>query len=249
MLYRSSIGKRGKRSQNTYDYKLKCVICDKIQNNGISRKYRIYEKSRAESLREAAMFLADYVYTRIADLNTDERMFSADIYYHVNCFAKYIQRFKIANAPSVPKSKEQTGKRFIFQNYIKFIDEVITRGNAITLSEIRDMINTNEDINIKNNEVKNFLEEFFGDSIQFCESDRQNQSTMVYSSLLDITDVINTLRSLDGVKSTAQIIRDKFLNIDFGLQDKFCDAEELKLAWRTTKIPDELLVFSLSFLI
>ena len=66
---------------------------------------------------------------------------------------------------------------------------------------------------------------------------------MVYSSSLDITDVINTLRSLDGVKSAAQIIRDKLLNIDFGLQDKFCDAEELKLAWRTTKIPDELLVF------
>ena len=96
------------------------------------------------------------------------------------------------------------------------------------------MINTNKDINIKNNEVKNFLEEFFGDSIQFCESDRQNQSTMVYSSSLDITDVINTLRSLDGVKSAAQIIRDKLLNIDFGLQDKFCDTEELKLAWRTT---------------
>ena len=243
MLYRSSIGKRGNPSQNTYDYKLKCVICDKIKNNGISRKYRICEKGRAESLREAAMFLADHVYTRIADLNTDERMFSADIYYHVNCFAKYIQRFKIANAPSVLKSKEQTGKRFIFQNYIKFIDEVITRGNGIALSEIRDMINTNEDINIKNNEVKNFLEEFFGDSIQFCESDRQNQSTMVYSSSLDVTDVINTLRSLDGVKSTAQITRDKLLNIDFGLQDKFCDAEELKLAWRTTKIPDELLVF------
>ena len=66
---------------------------------------------------------------------------------------------------------------------------------------------------------------------------------MVYSSSLDITDVINTLRSLDGVKSAARIIGDKLLNIDFGLQDKFCDAEELKLAWRTTKIPDELLVF------
>ena len=204
MLYRSSIGKRGNPSQNTYDYKLKCVICDKIQNNDISRKYRICEKGRAESLREAAMFLADHVYTRIPDLNTDERMFSADIYCHVNCFTKYIQRFKIANATSVPKSKEQTGKRFIFQNYIKFIDQVITRGNGITLSEIRDMININEDINIKKNEVKNFPEEVFGDSIQFCESDRQNQSTMVYSSSLDITDVINTLRSLDGVKSASK---------------------------------------------
>ena len=60
---------------------------------------------------------------------------------------------------------------------------------------------------------------------------------------MDTTDVINTLRSLDSIKSAAKIIRDKLLNIDFGLHDKFCDAEELKLAWRTTKIPDELLAF------
>ena len=61
---------------------------------------------------------------------------------------------------------------------------------------------------------------------------------MVFSSSMDITDVINTLQSLDSVKSAAQTIRDKLLNVDFGLQDKFCDAEELKMAWRTTKILD-----------
>ena len=66
-----------------------------------------------------------------------------------------------------------------------------------------------------------------------------------YSSL-DTNDVINTLCSLDGVKSAAQTIRDKLLNVDFGLEDKFCDAEELKLAWKTTKISDEVLAF-LSF--
>ena len=51
------------------------------------------------------MFLADHVYTCIADLDTNERTFSADIYYHVNCFAKYIQRFKTANASSVHLNK------------------------------------------------------------------------------------------------------------------------------------------------
>ena len=93
-------------------------------------------------------------------------------------------------------NQEKTGKRFIFQNYIRFIDEIISRGNGIKLPETRDLINTIEDIDIKNNEVKIFLEEFFGNSIQFCESDRQNQSSMVFSSSMDITDVINTLCSL-----------------------------------------------------
>ena len=57
---------------------------------------------------------------------------------------------------------------------------------------------------------------------------------MVFPSSLDIADVINRLCSLDGVKSAMQTIRGKLLNVDFGLQDKFCDAEELKLAWSTT---------------
>ena len=161
-----------------------------MQNNGISKKFKICEKNQAKNLREAAKFLEDNVYTRIADLNTDERMLS-----------------------------------------------------GITLTEIRDMINTKEDIDMKNNEVKSFLVEFLEDSIQFCESDRKNQPLMVFSSSLDISDVINTLRALDSVKVAAKVIRSKLLNVDFGLQDKFCDAEELKHSWRTTKIPDELLIF------
>ena len=55
---------------------------------------------------------------------------------------------------------------------------------------------------------------------------------------MDINDVINTLRSLDGVKSAAQTVREKVLNIDFRQQDKFRDAEELILTWRITKVPD-----------
>ena len=169
------------------------MICNKIQHNRISRKYRICEKGRAKNVQEATIFLADHIYTRIADLNTNERMFKADIYYHVTCFTKYIQRFKTTNAS--------------FKNYIRFIDEIISHGNGITPSEIYDMINTNEDTEIKNNEAKIFLEEFFGNSIQFCETDRQNQSSMVFSSPIDITDVINTLWSLHGVKSAAQTQR------------------------------------------
>ena len=70
---------------------------------------------------------------------------------------------------------------------------------------------------------------------------------MVFSSSMDINDVINTLRSLDGVKSAAQTIREKVLNIDFRQQDKFYDAEELKLTWRITKVPDEVIAFFRTF--
>ena len=64
------------------------------------------------------MFHAGHVYTCIADLDTNKWTFSADIYYHVNCFTKYLQRFKTANASWVHMNKEQTSNRFFFQNYI-----------------------------------------------------------------------------------------------------------------------------------
>ena len=61
LIFRSSVGKREQPSQNIYTYRLKCVICDKVQNKVISTKYRVSEKSRAENLIEAAFFLQDDV--------------------------------------------------------------------------------------------------------------------------------------------------------------------------------------------
>ena len=33
------------------------------------------------------------------------------------------------------------------------------------------------------------------------------------------------------------------MEVDFGLNDRFCDAEELKHPWSTTRMPDELISF------
>ena len=68
---------------------------------------------------------------------------------------------------------------------------MISCGNGIALSEIHDLINTNEGLDIKNSEVKLFLEEFFENSVQL--------------SSLDITDVINILHSPDGVNAAAEL--------------------------------------------
>ena len=60
---------------------------------------------------------------------------------------------------------------------------------------------------------------------------------MVFSSSsLDITDVINTLRSLDSIESVAQTIRNKILNLDFGVQDTFFNSEEIKTGLEEDKI-------------
>ena len=78
------------------------------------------------------MFLTEHVYSRIADPDTNEVMFSADVYYHSNCFTK-CKDLKLLICLQYVWTKTKPDKRFIFQYYIKFIAEIISRGNGITL--------------------------------------------------------------------------------------------------------------------
>ena len=71
------------------------------------------------------MFLADHVYIPIADLDTKERMFSADIYYHVKCFTKYIQRIKTVNASLIPMNKEFLKNSLeIISSFVNLTDKI-----------------------------------------------------------------------------------------------------------------------------
>ena len=64
-----------------------------------------------------------------------------------------------------------------------------------------------------------------------------------FSSEIELQDNVKTTRSLGNIKTAAATIRQSLLDLDFGLDDKFCDAEELKEAWRKEVMPDVLLTF------
>ena len=66
---------------------------------------------------------------------------------------------------------------------------------------------------------------------------------MGFSSKIEFQDIVKKMRSLDNIKTAAAIIRQSLLDFDFGLDDKFCDAGELKEAWRKKIMPDVLLTF------
>ena len=100
------------------------------------------------------------------------------------------------------------------------------------------IIDDNPEIDMKNNELKAFMEEEFGNNIQFCFSESKNKSQFVYSSSVSVNDAINKLRSLDCVKVAGEHIRKAPLNVNFGLED---NAQELRESWSNTQIPDVLL--------
>ena len=62
-------------------------------------------------------------------------------------------------------------KRDIFSKYIAFIKTIFENRNGISLSELRDMLNPNQKEVFNNSEIKLFITEFFGDSIQMFYSE------------------------------------------------------------------------------
>ena len=81
------------------------------------------------------------------------------------------------------------------------------------VSEIRDLINDKNGENfLSNKEIKLFLVELFGSSIQFCPSERKNESLMVFSSEIELQDIVKKMRSLDNIKTAAATIRQSLLD-------------------------------------
>ena len=196
---------------------------------------------RAKFLLKAATLFQDEVFTRISDLSDESSIIAADLYCHKSCVSGYKVKFK--NNMDDKLVSKQPKKRDVFPKYITFIKTIFENGNGISLSELRYILKQNEKVVFNNSEIKLFITEFFGDSIQMFYSERKNESMFMYSSKIAIQDVIYKLRSLDEIKIAAEKLRKSLLSFDFELSDKFCDVGELKEAWENKSMPDEFLTF------
>ena len=95
--------------------------------------------------------------TRICDLKTVLQVFAADLHYHRACFPEYRNKY-MQSCCAQQDVARIPGKRQVFQKYASLIEDVISTGKGLSLSDIRDMING--DINaddFRNNEVKMFF--------------------------------------------------------------------------------------------
>ena len=83
----------------------------------------------------------------------------------------------------------------------------------------------------------------YQDTITLCESKRKNEPMLVFSSQLSRDQLAAKIRFHDAVKDAGDIIRQAMMNVNFSLQDKFCDATKLRLSWEKSKMPEVLLKF------
>ena len=206
LTFRSSILPRDKPSSSEHIQKQKCIICGKSSHQNEREKFRISESPCAKNFLEATLYKQDEVYIRVAYLESESRVFGADLFYHKICLPNYLNKYnrKLEGCKIRKKSK----KREIFVKELESIEEMIDRGFFIPISEIRNVINDKCDEELMSNkEIKLYLSEFFTDRVQFCKSDRRNESMMVYSSKLTMQDVAQKLSAMNSVKDTAHAIR------------------------------------------
>ena len=75
------------------------------------------------------------------------------------------------------------------------------------------------------------------------KSERKNEAMMLFSAELTVQDVVCKLRSMNIVKDTAEMIKSALKTAEFGLDGRFCDAQELSHSWKNSAIPDCLILF------
>eukprot|EP00918_Siedleckia_nematoides_P108296 GHVU01236350.1.p1 GENE.GHVU01236350.1~~GHVU01236350.1.p1 ORF type:complete len:407 (-),score=39.87 GHVU01236350.1:38-1258(-) len=220
-------------------YNVNCIICDSKSHKKEYTKYRICESGRASSFLAAASFFQDAVFTRTCDLQDTYAVFGADLFYHRDCMTKYLYKYETHDKASQPKASE---KKLAWNHVTKELEEGLKNGKGYELSVIRDLLNSiNENCNFRNRDVKIFLLNHFGGQIDFTDPGAGKKSLMAFS--VPSSTLAGKLRSVDPVQACASIVRKALEDYDFDLDDRFCDAEDLKQASSNMGIPDSVLSF------
>ena len=204
---RSSVTPRSGPSLHVDSKSIKCVLCGNERvyhnRNPIREKFRICEQNRAQSLLDAANFLKDAVYARIADLSNVQSIFAADLYYHKICFDKYVYKYDQQRTTS-QSTNTQTElsaadiKRHLFTETLHRIDPYIQKGYGFTMTEIKQlMCSLNQsDAEICNRDIKQLLVTHYGDQIQFSLNPQKNKPEMFFSSNITAADIASRMKNL-----------------------------------------------------
>lgn len=257
MLRRSSVTPREAASSEKDPKELKCVVCgsDRVQVNRVSlrNKYRISERTAAENFLIATKHLKDEVFCRVAELNSVEDVFASDVYCHSVCIRRYLHKHEqdVQSSSStgnpVEKCKATSEvKHTLFLQAFEHIEPLLQKGYGFTVKDIASFmyhLDDNVDLIVYNRDVKKLLVDHCGDHIQFAPNPRQNESELVFSSNITAADLAVKIKNLDVVKQVGETLNKAAKQVDYGLDDRFCDAEELRHSWENNPMPDEWLTF------
>ena len=233
---------------------IRCVCCgqDKITVKEVkhSIKSPISTHAAAALFLQQTQFLKDDTYTRVADLTTVGAILAANLFRHRVCITRYNNKYRNALCDRSGKQPFQSSvssvKWDLFRTVMIDVKDYIEEGYGFTIADIclsMYNISDNLDFKIYNRDVKEMLLQEYGEKIQFACNPRKNESDLVFSSNIKAADIAIKLHNLDIIKQAGEILNHAAMKVDYGLEDKVCDASELRKSWNDTHIPDEWLTF------
>ncbi len=239
---RSQCSPRNPAGNTDANYKRICVVCGCVKKDGTKDKYRISEKERASKFLKAAIYFQDATYTRTSDLGDETSVFGADLFCHKKCINAYCKTYD----RSLSESKEPHPKVLIFEKVISDVSAKLVDGTGFTLTDIAaacNEVNRDSSCHFTNRDVKLLLTNKFGDRITFMGSRQANKPTLFYLDNVSEADMAEMISCSDPIKEVAKALRETILHQDFDLQDRFCDANDLRKAMNSITIPDDVSLF------
>ena len=91
------------------------------------------------------------MYTQIADLEEDSRVFAADLYYNKRCIEAYLSKFGRQINPDCNQNRQRSLKGEEFLKEKSSLEGLLKNGYGISLFEIRELINDKNGENFLSN--------------------------------------------------------------------------------------------------
>lgn len=135
-------------------------------------------------------------------------------------------------------------KRNILSQIFDNIMSEIVNGEIFSLSDIIEKAkNLSPNEFLCNRDVRVYIANNYANRITiFNPADRKKSSLFFYTDLTK-EQFAEKLYYRNSIKNTASRIKECCKNVDFNLEDKFCDVLDLKKSWIETKIPPPILIF------
>ena len=237
---------------------LPCVICGYMEHKKCRDKYRICEYDSANKRIDAAKHNQDAVFTRIADRLKDDvdssvkSVISADLFCHHICRQNYMRKYErehVLKADVLKKPAITNIKHELFTRAVPYIDTILAKGECCSMSDIVQFaLSLLEEGEVLQStfqacDMKKLILDHYGESVTIAPNTKMNESDIFFSSDINATDLAIKLKNQDIMRGAGTKLREALIDVDFGLQDSFCDSTDLKASWEKTMMPAPVLTF------
>ncbi len=233
---------------------LPCLLCGAMAHKKCRDKFKICEYDSAKKLIEAASLNKDDVFTRIADRikenehDSVKSVLSADLYCHNLCRQNYMRKYeRDMKTEELEKPAISNNKHVLFTRTLPYIDNILANGECCTISDIVEfatsLLQEGEVLTstFQNRDMKQMIMSHYGEAVRISSNTRVNESDIFLSSLISAAELATKLKNQDIMKDAGRMLREALMDIDFGLQDSFCDSNDLKASWERVMMPAPLL--------